>query len=129
MGLTGWEARPFVAGPVSQAAAGSAVTLPLFKAPRKLKIDSIKIAVGADLTANDTNYVTIAITDGTTTYASASTTTSGTGNLSAGVFADVTVSEAEVDADTNLRLTLTQAGSGVDVTNLVVQIEFEYQDA
>ena len=129
MALTGWEARPFVAGPISQAAGGSAVQVPVMRVPRKLKLDAVRIAVGAAITADDSNYVTIALTDGATTYATASTTTSGTGDISANSFVDLTISTAEVDAGTQLYLSLTQAGTGVDVTNLVMQLEFEYQDA
>ncbi len=129
MALTGWEARPLIVGPVSQSAGGSAVNLPVMKTPRKLQLKYIKIAVGAAITANDTNYVTITLRDSSTTYATINTKTSaggGSGDIAANTFTAVTISTAEVDEDTNLYITLTQSGAGVDVTNLVMQIEFEY---
>jgi len=126
MALTGWEARPFVVGPASDIAAGTAATVFVMKAVRKLVLKKFGFAVSSDITANDTNYATIALTDGTTTFASASTTTGGTGNISANTLEDVSISVSEVAEDTNLYVNVSHAGTGAAVNGLVVQVEFEY---
>lgn len=131
MALNGWEAKPFCVGPISQSAGGADTTLPVMKTPRKLELSAVKIAVGAAITANDTNYATFTLTDGTTNYATANTKTTGsggTGNIAANTFIDLTIGTAEVEDGVNLRLLLEQDGAGVDVTNCVVQLEFAYMN-
>jgi len=122
MALTGWEARPFVVGPASDIAAGTAATVFVMKAVRKLVLKKFGFAVSSDITANDTNYATIALTDGTTTFASASTTA----GVSANTLEDVSISVSEVAEDTNLYVNVSHAGTGAAVNGLVVQVEFEY---
>jgi len=124
MALTGWEAKPFVVGPKDGTG-----TLYLMKTPRKLKLTKVGIAVDSDITASDSNYATFALTDGTTTYASASTTTSGTGDISANSLVELSISQAEVEEDTDLYLQVTTTGtSPPTVSGLVVQLEFEYMN-
>lgn len=129
MALTGWEARPFCVGPVTQSAGGAAIAIEVMNTPRKLSISAAKLAVAADITADNSNYVTISLTDGSTTYATINTKTTaggGSGDISAHDFVSMTVGTAEVDEDTDLYLTFTQSGTGVDVTNATVQLEFSY---
>lgn len=103
--------------------AGSDTADANFARPRgTAKILNVEFLPDAALTANDTNYKTISVWDGTTTYATVDTDTGGTGNWTDNTSVDVPVSTANVAANTGLRFRMQASGSGVIVPAGTLQV-------
>lgn len=83
---------------------------------------AVRFLPHAVLTANDTNYATVSVWDGTTTYASLTTETTGTGDWVDNTSEPLTVSTTSVAADTTLRFRIQKAGSGVAVPAGVLEV-------
>lgn len=82
---------------------------------RKFKITSVRISNDATLAQDATNHVTVELKNGNSTVASYSTVaTTGTGPLTANVFALMTLVEAQsaVPAGSTLNLVVTIGGTG-----------------
>lgn len=80
---------------------------------RRAKVLAVRV-VGAALTANDTNYTTLAVAHGATTIASVATTTGDSGDLAAGTSIDVALSnQVDLEHGDVITLTKTDSGSGV----------------
>jgi len=102
----------------------------LWYLPRRIKITGVKFAVDTAITAQDTNYNTIALTDGTNTIASIVTgPASGGDSLSAGVWLAASTGPVaaykEQAAGATLKLEFTKTGSGLAMSALAVQIEYQ----
>jgi hypothetical protein len=84
------------------------------------KLDKAYLTPSANVTANDTNYATIAIKQGSSTLASEATTTSDTGNLTAGTAFEMAVLQSagaglELGAGDVIHVDVNKASSGVAV--------------
>jgi len=105
----------------------------LWYLPRRIKIAGVKFAVDAAITAQDSDYNTIALTDGTNTIASIVTGPAATGDsLSAGVWLAASTGPVaayvEQAAAATLKLEFTKTGNGLAMSALAVQIEYYEYD-
>ena len=117
------------------AADSDAIAHAVFKVPTQytngILIKRILLSVDTAITAQDTNYNTIAVTDGTNTIASVATGPAATGQD----FAVATPVELTLDADyvdqaagQVLKLEFTKTGNGLAASALAIQIDFEIVD-
>jgi hypothetical protein len=106
---------------VEDNAAGTGSTYPLLIADRKMDIREINFASKTTTAAHASNYVTVALKNGSDTIGSATTVTV----LTAAVFRALTLTAANirVSAGDTLTLVLTHSGTGAATDGLVVQIE------
>lgn len=115
------------------AADSDAIKHALWYLPRRIKINAVKFAVDTAITAQDTNYNTIALTDGTNTIASIVTgDAAGGDDLAAGVWLDASTGPVaayvEQAAAATLKLEFTKTGSGLAMSALAVQIDYYEYD-
>ena len=101
---------------------------------RKIKINAVKFAVDTAVAAQDTDYNTIALTDGTNTIASIVTgPATGGDTLAAGVWLAASVGPVaaykEQAAAATLKLEFTKTGNGLAMSALSVQIDYYEYDA
>ena len=104
-----------------------AIKTPVWVLDHKIKITAVKAAHDTAITAQDTDYNTVALTDGTNTIASFATGPAATGqSFTAGVFVALSVvaAYAEQAAAQNLRVEYTKTGNGLAGSGLVIQIEY-----
>ena len=109
------------------AADSDAIKTALTKLDHAIKITGIKVAHDTAITAQDTDYNTVAITDGTNTIASFATGPAATGqSFVAGTFVALTLVAAYVEqaAAQTLKVEYTKTGNGLAGSGLVVQIEY-----
>lgn len=115
------------------AADSDAIKHALWYLPRRIKIAAVKFAVDTAITAADTNYQEVALTDGTNTIASIVTGPAATGDdLAAGVWLAASTSPVaayvEQAALATLKLEFTKTGTGMAMSALAVQIEYYEYD-
>lgn len=83
----------------------------------------------AALTANNTNYATLSVWDGTTTYASLTTQITGTGDWVDNTAEALTISTSSVADATTLRFRIQKAASGVVVPIGVLELVVAEREA
>ena len=107
--------------------------VPVWRAPYRCKVTSVKLVNMADITGNASNYGTMAVVNrgtsgsGTTSVASRATDTATTDDVTAKVPWTVTLSTTPantyLEAGEQLTATWTQTGSGTDLTEASLEIE------
>lgn len=113
------------------AADSDAIKVPLFAPPRAITLKKAMLGVDTAITAADTNYQTVALTDGTNTIASLATGPAATGeDMAAGVLEEITLDSdyIEIAAGDQLCLEFTKTGTGMAMSGLVCQIDYEVDD-
>jgi len=108
------------------------IKTPLFRPPRPITVKRIWVGFDTAVTAADTNYQTIAITDGTNPLASVVTgpITGGT-SFVAGVMQELAVNAtyAAISATEQMYVIYTKQGGGMALSGLMVQIDYIENDA
>jgi len=113
------------------AADSDALVIPLWKPPYAITIKRILMGVDTTVTAQDTDYNKIDITDGTNIIATVSTGPAATGTtLTAGAFTTLTL-DADYVAIANtetIKVDFTKTGNGLAMSGLNIQIDYEIDD-
>lgn len=108
-----------------------ALVIPLWKPPYAITIKRILMGVDTAITAQDTHYNKIDITDGTNIIATVSTgPASGGQSFTAGTFVTLTL-DADYVAIANtktLQVDFTKTGNGLAMSGLNIQIDYEIDD-
>lgn len=113
------------------AADSNAIKTPLWSVAKALTIKRIMLGFNAAVTAADTNYQTIAITDDTNTIAEVDTgPVSGGESFAAGVLEALTLvaDYVALSAADQLYVEYTKTGSGMALTGMTVQVDYELDD-
>ena len=129
MSLSGYETGALTLA-LKDVAAGTAVTQPILRTPRKVRFSAARIGTGTTVTGHATDYVTFRLQNGTTTIAYISTVTSGQGTMTGGVMNAMTnvTANLEVASAQTLVLRAVHASSGTAVINPTLQMEFSIID-
>lgn len=106
----------------------------LWYLPRRIKINAVKFAVDTAITAADTNYQTVQVTDVTNVIGSISTGPAATGSsMVAGVWLAATTGPVaaykEQAAGATLQLEFVKTGTGMAMSALAVQIDYYEYDS
>lgn len=125
MALTGLESLHLVFALGDVLADSDALVVPLFKAQRRMKITSVLFAADTTATAADTNYQAVAVKNGATTLATATTGPAAGGDtLTAGAFTTKSVAAAsqQVNSGSTITVDYTKTGTGMALSGLTIQI-------
>ena len=104
-----------------------ALNSPLWYLETDIKIDKVRFGVDTAVTAADTNYQKVAVTDGSDDIASITTGPAASGDdLTAGAFLakDPAAAHAEKSAGDTLKVEYTKTGTGMALSGLIVEIDY-----
>jgi len=125
MALTGLETG-YIVVYIGDVSAGDDLTAYLLKPDRKMVVNAVQVGVSSATSADGTNYVTIAVRNGSNDIASRATNSA---DLEAGI-TSLTVNDSykHVDADGVVSLVITHAGTGAALADLTVILKVGFED-
>lgn len=125
MALTGLETG-YIVVYIGDVSAGSDLTAYLLKPDRKMVVNAVQVGVSTKVTADATNYVTVAVRNGSNNIASRATNSS---DLDAGI-TSLTVNDTykHIAADGTVSLVVTHAGTGAALADLTVILKVGFED-